>query len=328
MARALFRYVVKDELGSVLENAAINIYRPGTTTAVFGSMYAAETGGSPITNPRLSNDQGEVIVWLDTPQVVDVQVTSNTGQAHYPSTPSSLISFTTFTESSLQVSPGPSTTVAIGSTPSSLTVENHDTSRHTITVQGDNGDGKGTVEWFAVENSNPGPNDMDFRNVIMNIGAVDTGVQKFGAVTANFTSPTGSTGQYIRTWAPGVSNTNPSCFSVGVNGNVTLAVGGLSSTALAIKTAADAQSKMTIDETGVHNWGPGGSTATDTSLSRTAANTLTMAAGDTFRITGAAHGSLPAASGFAAGAQFYCTTDKQPIWSDGTSWYEADGTVH
>jgi hypothetical protein len=46
------------------------------------------------------------------------------------------------------------------------------------------------------------------------------------------------------------------------------------------------------------------------------------------RIAGAVHASLPAASGYASGTQYYCSGHKQPIWSDGISWYEADGTVH
>jgi hypothetical protein len=46
------------------------------------------------------------------------------------------------------------------------------------------------------------------------------------------------------------------------------------------------------------------------------------------RIAGTVHASLPAASGYASGTQYYCSGHKQPIWSDGSSWYEADGTVH
>jgi hypothetical protein len=66
----------------------------------------------------------------------------------------------------------------------------------------------------------------------------------------------------------------------------------------------------------------------DVIMSRSAANVVSMAAGDSLRHPGTVHASLPAATGFAAGSQFYCTGHKQPIWSDGTDWYEADGTTH
>lgn len=329
MARALVRYAVKDDIGNAIANAAVNIYRPGTTTAPFGAMYDAESGGSVITNPLITTSQGEAIAWLDTPQIVDITVTSNGGQAYYPRTPSVRLGFGGFTEAKIPVVSGPSTTLAIGATPSAFAIENHDAARNSFVVQGDNGDGNGNREWFAVENSNPGPNDMNFRNVILNIGDTSTAVQKHGIVTANFLSPSGSSGQYIRGWAPGVTNTNPACFSIGVNGNLTLAVGGLSSTALVVKAAADAQSRMVVDEFGKHSWGPGGSTATDTTFERSAANVLATGTDDAIKTGAFAHGSLPTPSGYAAGAQVYCTTDKKPVWSDGSAhWVDAAGANH
>lgn len=73
---------------------------------------------------------------------------------------------------------------------------------------------------------------------------------------------------------------------------------------------------------------PDYTTGADVTLSRSAANVMSMGAGDSLRHPGTVHGSLPAASGFAAGSQFYCITDKQPLWSDGSAWIEADGTSH
>jgi hypothetical protein len=78
----------------------------------------------------------------------------------------------------------------------------------------------------------------------------------------------------------------------------------------------------------VLGWQPSIDAEIDVVLRRTAANTLALDTGDTFRIVGSVHASLPTASSFAAGAQYYCTGHKQPIWSDGSAWYEADGTTH
>jgi hypothetical protein len=75
-------------------------------------------------------------------------------------------------------------------------------------------------------------------------------------------------------------------------------------------------------------WRTGSGNTIDTGLGRSAAKTISTYTDNAFRTGSAAHASLPAATAFAAGSQFYCTGDKQPLWSDGTNWVEADGTNH
>jgi hypothetical protein len=183
--------------------------------------------------------------------------------------------------------------------------------------------------WLSLENSNIGPNDLNLRNVVINAGSTDTAVQKHLAVPMNFTSPAAATGQYLRMWAPGVTTASPSCFAVSVTGSLTLAVGGLTGNAIFVKVAADSQSRFVVDEFGAMTWGPGGSTAVDTALSRSAANVLSLGSDDAIKTGASTHASLPSPAGYAAGAQFYCTTDKKPVWSDGsTHWVDAAGANH
>lgn len=100
MARSHWRFVVRDQYGFVIQNAQVNVFQPGTSTAFTGSAFDAVSGGSTVTNPFTSNSQGEVEAWFDTPQVVDVQVTDNSDAAYRAVNGSSAtISFTTFTES-------------------------------------------------------------------------------------------------------------------------------------------------------------------------------------------------------------------------------------
>lgn len=328
MARARLRYVITDaETGAVLEGAKVYVYQPGTTTAPFGTMYSAESGGSVKTNPLASDARGEVLAWFDTAQVVDLLVTDG-GTAVVPG--GTHRTFSSFTLASVPVQPTPSSSVAeVPGQQQGLTVENHSTELRTFGVQGDNGEGHGVMDYFSIENNNPGPVDLNFRNIVANIGMIDPAYQFYGAVPFNFNSPLGSTGQYLRAWKPGDSNVQPFVFAVSVNGSVTLNVGGVSSTALIIAVAGDAQPRFRFDEFGKMYWGPGGSTAVDTTLERSAANVLALGADDALKTGTAAHASLPSPAGYAAGAQFYCTTDKKPVWSDGSAhWVDAAGANH
>jgi hypothetical protein len=90
---------------------------------------------------------------------------------------------------------------------------------------------------------------------------------------------------------------------------------------------ADTHFRFGLSSTGKHLWGPG-TGAYDTTIERSAANVVALGSNDALKTGVAAHGSLPAATGYAAGSQFYCTTDSQPLWSNGTTWREADGTEH
>lgn len=97
MARCHWRFVVRGANGAAIQNAAVYVYQPDTTTAFTGSAYDAYTGGSAAANPFITNAQGEVEGWFDTAQRVDVLVTDNSDTAYYSGT-TSTISFTSFTE--------------------------------------------------------------------------------------------------------------------------------------------------------------------------------------------------------------------------------------
>lgn len=97
--RRHWRFIVRDQYGYVIQNAKVNVFQPGTSNAFLGTAYNAASGGSTVTNPFTTNDQGEVQAWFDTAQAVDVQVDDNTDAAYRAVDGSgSPVSFTTFTE--------------------------------------------------------------------------------------------------------------------------------------------------------------------------------------------------------------------------------------
>lgn len=93
---------------------------------------------------------------------------------------------------------------------------------------------------------------------------------------------------------------------------------------LAMGRVNETGSRLTMSEMGVLAWGDGTS-ATDTTLQRAAANVLQT--GGAFGTLAAVTGSRVAAATAGAGAMMYDTTLHKPIWSDGTSWRDATGTV-
>lgn len=100
MARSHFKYIVRDAYGYAIQNATVDIFQPGTTTVFTGTAYTTQGGGTTTTNPFLTNNQGEIEAWFDTPQHVDVRVgdTSDTAYRAVEGA-SSTLNFTTFTES-------------------------------------------------------------------------------------------------------------------------------------------------------------------------------------------------------------------------------------
>jgi hypothetical protein len=84
MGRGHLRHPVTDWLGRAVQYASANVYRSGTTTPPL--MFTAETGGSPLSNPLITNNQGEIEAWLDAPLTVDVVVTDNGGAARVAAT--------------------------------------------------------------------------------------------------------------------------------------------------------------------------------------------------------------------------------------------------
>lgn len=108
--RRHFRFRVLDEFGNAIENAAVFVYQPGTTTVFTGTAYTTLSGGTTTTNPFLTNGQGEVEAWFDTPQAVDVLVTDNSDTAVRAGS-TGTISFTSFTEHD-EIAYGPDATDA------------------------------------------------------------------------------------------------------------------------------------------------------------------------------------------------------------------------
>ncbi len=326
MARAHLRFVVQDREGNAIQNAAVYAYQPGTTTAPYGTMYTAETAGSSTTNPLLSNSTGVIEAWLDTAQLVDLKVTDNTDAA-YVAESGTLSSWTEFTVEDVSISGGAASDIALSATgPVGFVVESNSVDVSPFAVQLNNGDGNGTVRIFDVENNNPGPADINIRNSNVTVGSIDSAEQLYGIGPMQFRAVSGATGNFIQAYNPG--STTTIVFRVNNAGTTVIASGGLATNALQVKTYADTQPVLNVLSTGGIEWGVGGSTAVDVSLSRSAANVLALGSNDALKTGAAVHGSLPAATGYAAGSQFYCTTDKQPLWSDGSVWVEADGTNH
>ena len=328
MARAHLRFTVTDASGQAIQNATVYVYRPGTTTAPYGTMYTAETAGSTQTNPLTSDSKGTIEAWLDTAQLVDLKVTSNSGAAYYVTSSQTTLSFSDFTVEDVPVRAGAASDIAQSATGAvGFTVESHSTDVSPFAVQIDNGDGNGTVRIFDIENNNPGPADINIRNSNITVGSTDGAEQLYGIGPLQFRAVAGATGNYIQVYNPG--STETIVFRVNNAGTTVIASGGLATNALQVKTFADAQPVLNILSTGGLQFGPGGSTAVDTTLIRGAANVIELGSDDGLKTGGAAtHAALPAATGYAAGTQLYCTEHKQPIWSDASVWVEADGTNH
>lgn len=97
MARAHWRFVVRDQQGRTISNAKVFAYQPGTTTDFLGTAHTAVTGGFPVTNPMTTNSQGEAEAWFTTPQPLDVLVTDNNNLATIATT-GAVADFPSFTE--------------------------------------------------------------------------------------------------------------------------------------------------------------------------------------------------------------------------------------
>lgn len=101
-ARRHWRFIVRDGYGYAIQNARVYVYQPGTTTNFLGSAFDAVTGGNAVTNPMLTNNQGEVQAWFTVEQTVDVKVDDNNDTAYRAREGSGApISFTATTEADL-----------------------------------------------------------------------------------------------------------------------------------------------------------------------------------------------------------------------------------
>lgn len=88
MARLRARVLVQDDDGNIETGATVKLYEPGTASVVglvttgtpfAGNIYAAITGGSPGSTTRTSDANGEVVVFTDAQQRMDVGIETSTG---------------------------------------------------------------------------------------------------------------------------------------------------------------------------------------------------------------------------------------------------------
>lgn len=95
MARRFIRPRLSDQAGNVLRGGWLNVFDTGTTNEV--SVYAAATGGAPLTQPLVTDARGEVELWLaDGTADVDLQW-SDSGTV-YKGSSSKRVQFASFTE--------------------------------------------------------------------------------------------------------------------------------------------------------------------------------------------------------------------------------------
>lgn len=88
----------------------------------------------------------------------------------------------------------------------------------------------------------------------------------------------------------------------------------------------DTSARVTLRADGQMQYGPGNASA-DVTFGRLAAGVMGTGASYCLRTGRAATGARPSASTMGEGSQFFDTTLNKPIWSDGTDWRDAAGTV-
>lgn len=72
--RAHARIVSQNGNGDKLGGASVYVYQPGTTTPIVESLYLANAGGSPTSNPLTADGNGAASFYLDQPKRVDLRV--------------------------------------------------------------------------------------------------------------------------------------------------------------------------------------------------------------------------------------------------------------
>ena len=92
-----------------------------------------------------------------------------------------------------------------------------------------------------------------------------------------------------------------------------------------VETTTDTIARFSMDIDGAMAWGPGGSSARDTSLVRAAAGVLRT--GSVLAVAAVATGSRPSAATVGAGGMIFDSTLGKPIWSDGSNWVDATGAT-
>jgi len=149
-----------------------------------------------------------------------------------------------------------------------LHINNPVAGNNTFTVYSDGGHGE--KQRFTIENSVDEPADLDFRNVVVNIGNPDPRCST--SVSFNWYS-NGSSYQPIRIYRGG--STTITNWYLSDTGGMVSNVGGQASYAWTVRTYGADYSRFLVSEFGNLEWAAAdGTTATDTILYRFAANKL------------------------------------------------------
>lgn len=110
MARAHLKHNITRSGVGAIQNALIQLFLKGTSTPV-SDAWDAEVGGSLITSV-LSNAQGEIECWFDTPKYVDARITDNSKTAFVSGDTANLQDWSEFTET-IPALPAPNELLAV-----------------------------------------------------------------------------------------------------------------------------------------------------------------------------------------------------------------------
>lgn len=190
-------------------------------------------------------------------------------------------------------------------------------------IRVDTGNVDGMLSRFSVENSGVGAGrvDINVRGANLNIGQTTSadGDSKGGALY--LVRGTGDSSAPFVCYKQG-SNSVPG-LRITAACALDLRNTDLTSVPFTIQNSAANAKVFQITNTGALWWGNTG----DTTLTRSAANVLSLGADDCLKTGQAVTASRPSASTMGAGAQFYDITLGVPIWSNGTDWKDAAGTT-
>jgi hypothetical protein len=77
MARAKLYETLIDAEGDIIVGATVTVRQPGTSTPIVETIYAADTGGTTLTNPLTSTADGSITFYLDAGRRVDLFVVAS-----------------------------------------------------------------------------------------------------------------------------------------------------------------------------------------------------------------------------------------------------------
>ena len=159
-----------------------------------------------------------------------------------------------------------------------FTLESRDTSIQPLRIFSLDDSGTTLYQRITLESNPTEPVDLNFRNVVVNMGSNDPAVSQ--NVSMLFVSHTQSFSP-IQIFQQDSLITQ--VWFVGNSGTMTSRVGGVASTAWQVEVAGHANPRMRVDEFGAHTWGAGGGSAVDVTLEREVGG-LKITSGATFGI--------------------------------------------